>query len=105
MQTFHGTLQSKSTADAPLTVSVQFDNGRVRMWSDRHRIGSWDAADVKITRESIFRFVLQIDDEAYRFSPDDPTEFSNHVDVVIDLTTAEKPRFGLAQRIREMEAS
>ncbi len=105
MQTFHGTLQSTSSADVPLVVSIQFDNGRIRMWSDRRRIGSWDASDVQITRESIFRFVIKIDDEEYRFSPDDPTEFVNHVDVAIDLTAVEKPRFGLAQRIREMEAS
>jgi hypothetical protein len=105
MQTFHGTLQSTITGESPLKVSLQFDGDRIRMWSDRHRIGSWNASDVKIQRETIFRFVLSIDGESYRFTPDDPGEFANSVDVELDLTTAERPRFGLAQRIRQAQAT
>ncbi len=101
MQTFKGSLQSRSTRDAPLAVNLQLDGGRIRMWSDRHRIGSWDAGDVHIQRESIFRFLLNIDEEEYTFSPEDPSGFADSVDLEIDLTSAEKPRFGLAARIRE----
>lgn len=105
MQTFHGALQSTATGETPLSVSLQFDGDRIRMWSDRRRIGSWDAVDVKIERESIFRFLLTMDGECYRFTPNDPGEFSDSVDVEIDLTVSEKPRFGLAERIRQAQAS
>lgn len=105
MQTFQGTLQSTVTGETPLTVSIQFDGGRIRMWSDRHRIGSWEVSEVRVERESIFRFVLHIDDESYRFTPDDPGAFVGSVDVEIDLTSAERPRFGLAERIRQAQAS
>lgn len=105
MQTFQGTLQSTVTGESPLSVSLQFDNGRVRMWSDRHRIGSWESAEVRIERESIFRFVLHVDGESYRFMPDDPGAFVDSVDVEIDLTKSERPRFGLAERIRQAQAS
>ncbi|HLU51972.1 MAG TPA: hypothetical protein VK011_00070 [Acidimicrobiia bacterium] len=105
MHTFYGTLQGLSNGDGPLSVGIQFDGGRVRMWSDRRRLGSWDLADVRIRRESIFRFVLIVDGQEYRFSPDDPSGFAESVDVEIDLTAEEKPRFGLADRIRQVEAT
>lgn len=105
MHTFHGTLQSTITGECPLSVSIQFDGERIRMWSDRHRIGSWDVSQVKVERESIFRFVLHIDGESYRFMPDDPGSFVASVDVEIDLTASERPRFGLAERIRRAQVS
>ncbi|HEX7100567.1 MAG TPA: hypothetical protein VF377_15165 [Acidimicrobiia bacterium] len=105
METFYGTLHGLGNGDGPLSVGIQFDGGRVRMWSDRRRLGSWDLADVRVRRESIFRFVLVVDDMEFRFSPDDPSGFAESVDVEIDLTTEEKPRFGLAQRIRQIEAT
>lgn len=101
MQTFKGSLQTRSSHEAPLGVSLQFDGGRVRMWSDRHRIGSWDADDVRIARETIFRFLISIDDEEYIFTPEDPSGFAESVDFEIDLTAGERPRFGLAARIRQ----
>lgn len=104
MQTFQGTLQSITAGEAPLAVSLQLDGPRIRMWSDRHRIGSWDVSEVKVKRETIFRFLLIIDEDRYRFSPEDPSGFSDAVDVEVDLTSAE-PRFGLADRIRQAEAS
>lgn len=105
MQTFQGTLQSTVTGESPLTVNIQFDGGRIRMWSDRHRIGSWDAEDVKMQRESIFRFLLDIAGESYRFMPEDPAGFADSVDFEIDLTSGDRPRFGLAERIRQAQAS
>jgi hypothetical protein len=101
MQTFKGTLQSTTSRDAPLLVSLQVDGDRIRMWSDRHRIGSWDKHEVKIRRDTIFRFSIEIDEEIYLFTPEDPAALTNAVDVEIDLTSIEKPRFGLADRIRQ----
>jgi hypothetical protein len=72
MQTFKGTLQSTTSRDAPLLVSLQVDGDRIRMWSDRHRIGSWDKHEVKIRRDTIFRFSIEIDEEIYLFTPEDP---------------------------------
>lgn len=105
MQTFQGTLQATVTGESPLLVSIQFDGSRIRMWSDRRRMGSWEASDVKIQRESIFRFTLDIDGESYHFSPDDPAGFADSVDVEIDLTSGDRPRFGLAERIRQARTS
>lgn len=102
MSTFLGILQS--TADGPATASVQLDGERLRMWSDRHRMGSWDRAEVEVRRVSIFRFEMATPDHTYSFSPDDPAGFSDAVGAEIDLTTAGKSRFGLADRIRAAEA-
>lgn len=104
MTTFPGTLHSTTPGETPLMVSLQFDGNRIRMWSDRLRIGSWEASDVRIRRESIFRFLLLIGEDEYRFSPEDPSGFTESVDVEIDLTTTERPRFGLADRLRQAEA-
>ncbi len=101
MQKFQGILQPIDSHDAPLRVTLQVDDGRIRMWSESQRIGSWDIADVHIRRESIFRFMLTIEDEALAFNPDDPSGFAAGVDLEIDLTTGERPRFGLADRLRQ----
>lgn len=103
-KTFQGTLQPLSGSEPPLSVSLQFDGSRIRMWSDRHRMGSWEADDVRIERTTIFRFVLEVDGESYAFTPDDPAEFSETAHIEIDLTKAERPRFGLADRLRRAEA-
>lgn len=101
MQTFSGTLQSTSNHESPLTMTLQIDGDRIRMWSDRRRIGSWSTADVVVERHSIFRFLLSIDEEVYQFTPDDPSGFAEAVDLVVDLTKVDRPRFGLAARIRD----
>lgn len=102
MTTFQGSLQTVAQDEAPIFVSVQLDNARIRMWSDRHRIGSWDAEDVKIERESIFRFILSLDEEVYVFTPVDPSGFALTMNVEVDLTATERPRFGLAERLRQV---
>ncbi|CAN5797172.1 hypothetical protein BH23ACT5_BH23ACT5_14380 [soil metagenome] len=102
MTTFQGSLQTVAKDEPPILVSVQLDNARIRLWSDRHRIGSWDAEDVRIERESIFRFILSIDDEAYAFTPDDPSGFALTMNIEVDLTTTERSRFGLAERLRQV---
>lgn len=101
MQQFHGILQPIGGQDAPLRVTLQVDDGRIRMWSDRQRIGSWEVGEVHIRRDTIFRFLLDIEDEALAFNPDDPSGFADAVDLEIDLTSGDRPRFGLADRLRE----
>src|SRR5690606_23155736 len=104
MQTYQGILQAAASGDAPLTVTVQFDGDRVRMWSDRRRIDSWDLSTVKVQRETIFRFLMTIDEESYRFPPEDHTVSAEQINIEIDLTAEDKPRFGLADRIRAAQA-
>lgn len=105
MQKFQGILQPIGGRDEALRVTLQVDDGRIRMWSDRQRIGSWDAGDVHIRRESIFRFLLTIEGEALAFNPEDPSGFSTGVDLEIDLTAGDRPRFGLADRLRQAAES
>lgn len=102
MQTFQGMLQATSDRALPLQVSFQIDDGRIRMWSDRHRIGSWASDDVHVKRDSLFRFLVDIDDEIYAFTPEDPSGFASAVNVEIDLTANARPRFGLADRLRQV---
>ena len=102
MQTFHGTLQGPRSEDLPLDVTFQIDEGRVRMWSARNRIGSWSSEEVVIRRETIFRFLLTIEDDVYSFNPQDPSGFADAVDIVIDLTADKGSRFGLAERLRKV---
>jgi hypothetical protein len=100
--TFRGSLQSIGGTEPPIHVSIQFDGPRVRMWSDRHRMGSWDVDEVRVERVTIFRFAVHIDGESYAFTPDDPAGFTSIADVEIDLTRTEKPRFGLADRLKQV---
>jgi hypothetical protein len=102
VQTFQGTLQATSDRVLPLKVTFQVDDGRIRMWSDRNRIGSWAADQVHIRRESIFRFLVTIDEEEYAFTPEDPVGFAGSVNVEIDLTSGTRSRFGLADRLRQV---
>lgn len=105
MQNFQGTLQPTSGRDVPLQITFQIDAeaSRVRILSDRRRIGSWDAEDIHVKRESIFRFLIRVDedDQTFAFSPDDPSGFAQAIPVEIDLAEAPKPRFGLAERLRQ----
>lgn len=105
LENFHGTIQSLNGREVPLRITLQYDGERVRMWSDRNRIGSWSLDQVKVKRDTIFRFRLEIDDELYFFCPDDPSGFADSVDVEIDLTSPRKARFGLAERIRQAEGN
>lgn len=101
MQTFQGMLAATESRDLPLRVSFQVDEGRVRIWSDRHRIGSWQANEVHVRRQSIFRFLISIEEDVYAFTPEDPSGFASAVEVEIDLTANPSPRFGLADRLRQ----
>lgn len=103
MNNFHGVLQSPTSQEQPLKITFQIDSGRVRLFSDRRRIGSWDMENVHVRRESIFRFLVRVDDDdaTYSFTPDDPSGFAASIDVEIDLADT-KPRFGLAERLRQV---
>lgn len=100
-QSFKGSLQSLDGDEPPIYVTIQLDPPRIRMWSDRHRMGSWEVDDVHFERQTIFRFVIGVDGESYSFTPDDPSGFASAVNVEIDLTRADKPRFGLAERLKQ----
>lgn len=104
-ETFRGSLQPNSGDEAPVYVAIQLDGTRVRMWSDRHRMGSWEVDEVHFERETIFRFVIDVDGETYAFTPDDPSGFASAIDVEIDLTRTDKPRFGLAARLKQATES
>lgn len=101
MSVFHGQLQRGS--GPPERASIQFDDGRCRVWNDRRRIGSWDAADVQTERSGVARFRISIGEIEFSFTPDDPPGFSDEAGAVVDLRT-KTGRFGLADRIRQMTA-
>lgn len=102
MPTFQGTLHDPGTDELPLSVTFQIEEDRVRLWSARHRIGSWETSEVTIRRHTIFRFHLIIEDTEYAFNPEDPSGFASAVDVEIDLTAKAGSRFGLAERLRKV---
>jgi len=95
---FAGQLQGESD-HFPMPVVVQVDDGRLRMWSGRKRLGSWPLPEVTAERVSPFRFRLVIENQRFSFNPEDPTGFSEAVGVVVDLRTG--TRFGLAARLRQ----
>lgn len=101
MSVFVGQLHRSD--EAPIRASVQVDDGRVRIWTDRRRLVSWDQKEVRCERSSVFRFQLSDGNVTYEFQPSDPAGFSDTIGAVIDLR-APKTRFGLADRIRQAQA-
>ena len=87
----------------PFRVSVQVDDGRCRIWTDRRRLGSWDLAEMHTQRTSLVGFSLVLDGLVHSFKPDDPHGFSDGVGDVIDLRDP-KSRFGLMDRVRRAQA-
>jgi hypothetical protein len=101
MSVFGGQLHRND--EAPVNGSVQIDDGRVRIWTDRRRLASWDQSQVKCERSSVFRFDLSDGEATYEFHPADPAGFSDAIGAVVDLR-APKSRFGLADRIRQAQS-
>jgi hypothetical protein len=66
------------------------------------RLGAWQVSSLHCERITVFRFKLHLDEDAYTFSPDDPSEFASTVGSVIDLRP--KSRFGLGDRVRAARA-
>lgn len=99
MSVFHGQLQRGTTP--PESASVQFDDGRCRVWNDRRRIGSWEVEEVHTERVGVSRFQVKAGEVEFYFSPDDPAGFSEQAGAIVDLR-GKTGRFGLAQRIRDV---
>lgn len=100
MSVFAGQLHRNE--EAPIRGTVQIDDGRVRIWTDRRRLVSWDQSQVRCERSSPFRFDLSDGSSSYEFHPADPAAFSDAIGAVVDLR-APKSRFGLADRIRQAQ--
>ena len=84
----------------PTSVSVETVDDRIRIATGRTQLGSWPLSDVSVQRLSIFRFSLELEGDALEFFPEEPSEFSNALGAVIDLTQP-RGRFGLKERIQE----
>jgi hypothetical protein len=96
MAQFTGRLQGAKLE--PSTVLIDIDDGRFRVSAGRRQLGSWPLERIKAERTSIYRFALDIGGEHFDFSPDDPSNFSNEIGAVVDITET-KSRFGLRERI------
>ena len=96
MAQFTGRLQGPSLE--PSIVVIDVADGRFRIASGRRRLGSWSLQSVSTQRTSIYKFSLDIDGEIFEFYPDDPSNFSDAVGAIIDLTEP-RSRFGLRERI------
>lgn len=96
MAHFTGRLQGPELD--PTTVLIDIDDGRFRISAGRLHIGSWSVDAIQAERTSIYRFDLTIDNDHFDFFPDDPSDFSDSVGAIIDLTEA-SGRFGLKARI------
>ena len=99
MSVFQGQLQRGTSP--PERASIQFDDGRCRVWNERRRIGSWELSEVQTERTGVAKFHLTVGDLEFFFSPDDPPGFSEEAGAVVDLR-AKTGRFGLAERIRQV---
>lgn len=96
MAQFTGRLQGSHLQ--PSTVLIDINDGRFRVSAGRTQLGSWSLQRIQAERTSIYRFDIDIDGDPFQFFPDDPSEFSDAVGAMIDLTEP-KGRFGLKARI------
>ncbi len=99
MTIYMGRLQSQGLE--PTSVTVETVDDQIRIATGRTQMGSWPLSEVSVQRVSIYRFSLEIEGDALEFFPEEPSEFSNAVGAVIDLTQPRR-RFGLKERIREV---
>lgn len=102
MAQFKGRLQGPKLE--PSNVLIDIGDGRFRVSAGRLQLGSWALDKIKAERTSIYRFSLDIADEHFDFYPDDPSQFSDSIGAIIDLTES-KGRFGLRQRIERSTSS
>lgn len=79
---------------------MEIVDDRLRIVTGGTQIGSWPLASVSVERTSIYRFALEIEGDSLEFFPEEPSEFSNSVGAVIDLTEIQG-RFGPKPRIQE----
>ena len=97
MAHFVGRLQG--TRLEPTYVTVEIDDGRLRIVAGRRHMGSWPLRAVSVERTSIYRFALVIEGDSLEFFPEDPSTFSDTVGAVIDLRETQG-RYGLKERIQ-----
>lgn len=98
MAQFTGRLQGAHLQ--PSTVLIDINDGRFRVSAGRTQLGSWSLNRIHAERTSIYRFDIDIDGDPFQFFPDNPSDFSDAVGAVIDLTES-KGRFGLKARIEK----
>ena len=79
---------------------MEISDGRLRIVAGRRHMGSWALSHVSAQRTSVYRFALEIDGDRLEFFPEDPSEFSDDVGAVVDLTE-KKGRYGLKARIED----
>jgi hypothetical protein len=84
----------------PTSVTIEIDEGRLRITAGKRHMGSWSLHRLEIQRTSIYRFAFDIEGDHFEFFPDDPSAFSDAAGAIIDLTGA-KGRYGLKARIEE----
>lgn len=96
MAQFTGRLQGEDLE--PSRVLIDIGDGRFRVSAGRLQLGSWALEVITAKRTSIYKFLLDIDEEHFDFYPDDPSTFSDAIGAIIDLTEP-RGRFGLRQRI------
>jgi len=98
MANYLGRLQGPSLEPTYVTMEVVED--RLRIVAGRRHMGSWPLSAVSVQRTSVYRFALEIDGDKLEFFPEEPSEFSDAVGAVIDLTER-VGRFGLKARIQD----
>ncbi|HLF61764.1 MAG TPA: hypothetical protein VI980_11370 [Acidimicrobiia bacterium] len=86
-------------------MTIEIDEGRFRIVAGRRHMGSWPMPEVNVERTSIYRFSFDIEGDHLEFFPDDPSQFSDAVGAVIDLTDSKRGRFGLKARIQNASGS
>ncbi|MGH8913738.1 MAG: hypothetical protein ACRDZM_04385 [Acidimicrobiia bacterium] len=84
----------------PTVVTVEIDDGRMRITAGRRHMGSWPLPSMEIHRTSIYRFAFAIEGDSFEFFPEDPSAFSDAAGAVVDLTGREG-RYGLKARIQD----
>lgn len=85
----------------PTSVTVETVDDQIRITTGRTHMGSWSLSDVHVQRVSIYRFSFEIEGDTLEFFPEEPSEFSNAVGAVMDLTQP-RGRFGLKERIQDL---
>ena len=85
----------------PTSVTVETVDDQIRITAGRTYMGSWSLFDVQVQRVSIYRFSLELEGDTLEFFPEEPSEFSNAVGAVMDLTLP-RGRFGLKERIQDV---
>lgn len=84
----------------PTNVTVEIDDGRLRIVAGRRHMGSWPLPTMEIHRTSIYRFAFEIEGDNFEFFPEDPSAFSDAAGAVVDLTER-AGRYGLKARIED----